>query len=314
MPRAALSALTLVIVSGAGWAQHGSPVPAAAGAPHVMLIVEENRSAPSVIGASDAPYINSLATTYGVATAAYGQAHPSLPNYLELISGSTQGVRDDGTGYSFAGPTLVDQMTQHGISWRAYMESMPATCFSGASAGTYAKKHDPFMYFTSITANAAQCRNVVPFTSLAADLASPQAPDFAWVTPNLCNDGHDCSTATADGWLASNLTAVLSSSWFAEDGIVILTWDEGADSSGCCGSADGGRIVTIVIASAAHAHATLSQPVDHAGTLRTIEDVYGLPPLGDAACTCSGTLAALVPPSPSAAPPGLTWLTAPHWR
>src|SRR5579859_5263732 len=145
-----LAALAIVFGGIAGvW----RPTTVAADAPHVMLIVEENRSASDVIGSSDAPYINSLADRYGLATSSYGQSHPSLPNYLELLSGSTQGVTDDGTQYSFAGPTLVDQLAQQGIRWRAYMESMPSACYTGGSSGEYAKKHDPFMYFRSITQN-----------------------------------------------------------------------------------------------------------------------------------------------------------------
>ena len=287
---------------------------AAAMTPHVMVIVDENRDAGSVIASRDAPYINALATRYGVATAAYAQAHPSLPNYLELISGSAQGVSDDGSQHSFAGPTLVDQMAQNGISWRAYMEGMPTACYTGAAAGAYAKKHDPFMYFRSVSDRPAQCQNVVPYTSLRADLSSAQPPDFMWVTPNLCDDGHDCSTATADTWLANNLPPVLASSWFAQDGVVILTWDEGTDSSGCCDGASGGHVATIVIGAGSPRHTTESQAVDHAGTLRTVEDLYGLPPLGDAACTCSGSLAALLPPPAGPATAGLTWLTVPHWR
>lgn len=289
---------------------------ATAAPPHVMLIVEENRSESDVIGSSDAPYVTSLAETYGLALASYGQAHPSLPNYLELLSGSTQGVTDDGTGYSFAAPTLADQLAQHGITWRAYMESMPSACYGGDSSGEYAKKHDPFMYFPAITHSASQCQNVVPFSAMRAELSSSQAADFMWVTPDLCDDGHDCSTATADSWLASNLAPVLSSSWFREDGIVIITWDEGSDTSGCCGGADGGHIATIVIAANRPSHATLAQAVDHAGTLRTIEQLYGVPLLGDAACTCSGDLTQLIPaaqPAPTPAP-SFTWLTVPHRR
>lgn len=284
--------------------------------PHVMLIVEENRSESDVIGSSDAAYVNSLAATHGLAVASYGQSHPSLPNYLELLSGSTHGVSDDGTQYSFAGPTLVDQMAGQHVTWRAYMESMPSACYTGGSSGEYAKKHDPFMYFRSVTQNPTQCQNVVPFGSLHADLNSPQAADFMWVTPNLCNDGHDCSTTTADSWLATNLGPVLSSAWFHQDGVVIITWDEGSDNSGCCGGVDGGHIATLVIAANQQAHLTSSQPVDHAGTLRTIEELYGLPFLGDAACTCSGDLTPLIPaaqvaPTPT---PSLTWLTVPHRR
>jgi phospholipase C len=277
--------------------------------PHVMLIVEENRSESAVIGATDAPYVNGLAARYGLATA-YAQSHPSLPNYLELLSGSTWGVGDDGTGYSFSGSTLVDQLQQRAIRWRAYMESMPAPCYAGAGFNGYAKKHDPFMYFSTITGNAGSCANVVPFAELHADLASGVAPAFMWVTPNLCDDGHDCSTATMDGWLAAHLPPLLSSSWFAEDGVVIITWDEGADSAGCCGGAHGGRIATLMVSSQLYLHSTSAEPVDHAGTLRTVEELYHLPFLRDAACACSGDLQPLIQSAPS----GLTWLTAPHFR
>ena len=307
-------AVIALAASVAGTVPGGRSVAAATPSPpHVMLIVEENRDYPSVVGSADAPYINGLANRYGLATASYAQARPSLPNYLTLLSGSTQGVTDDGTGYSFAGPTLVDQLAQRGITWRAYMESMPGPCYAGAASGEYAKKHDPFMYFTSITAHPAQCQNVVPLESLTADVDSATAPDFIWVTPDLCDDGHDCSTATADSWLAANLPPVLASDWFSHNGVVIVTWDEGTVSTGCCNGAYGGHIATIVLAGGSQQHTTTTTAVDHAGTLRTIEQLYGLPPLNDAACACSGSLEALLP-TPAAATAGLTWLTVPHRR
>lgn len=310
----ALGALVAAVAPGSAVAgtAHAllTPPPVLAPAPHVMLIVEENRSESAVIGASAAPYVNALVNRYGLATSSFAQSHPSLPNYLELLSGSTWGVADDGTGYSFTGSTLADQLEHHGIRWRAYMESMPGVCYRGAGINGYAKKHDPFMYFTTITGSASSCGNVVPYAQLHADLASGAAPDFMWVTPNLCDDGHDCATATMDGWLSTNLPAVLASSWFAQDGVVIITWDEGADSAGCCAGAHGGRVATIVVSSRRYGHATSASPVDHAGTLRTIEELYGLSFLRDAACSCSGDLMSLVASPPST----LTWLSAPHFR
>jgi hypothetical protein len=287
--------------------------PASAAVPHVMLIVEENRSESDVIGSPDAPYVNGLAQRYGRATMAFAQSHPSLPNYLELLSGSTQGVTDDGTGYSFAAETLVGQLQSRGIGWRGYMEGMPSACYSGAGTNAYAKKHDPFMYFTAITQNAGTCANVVPFSKLRTDLESNTAPPFLWVTPDLCHDGHDCSTATMDGWLASELPRVLASAWYARDGMVIITWDEGASGAGCCGGAHGGQVATIVVSSRVAQHVEMTAPVDHAGTLRTLEKLYGLSFLGDAACTCSGNLDVL---AGTAAPAGTgyTWLTVPHLR
>lgn len=312
-PVAALAVTLLSFSCAAGGARAASAAAASPQAPHVMVIVEENRSEESVIGSPDASYINMLASRYGLAGASYAQSHPSLPNYLELISGSTQGVHDDGSGYTFAGPTLVDELAQHGVTWRAYMEGMPSPCYPGASIGRYAKKHDPFMYFTSITGTPSQCSNVVPFGMLAGDTGSPSAPDFMWVTPDLCNDGHDCSTGTADAWLTSNLPPVLDSPWFGHDGIVIITWDEGSGGESCCGGAAGGHIATIVVAAGAAQHQSMTAAVDHAGVLRTIEQLYGVPLLGDSACACSGSLSPLLPTAASPAP-AITWLTVPHFR
>lgn len=276
-----------------GTPRHAVESASASGVPHVLVIVEENREYSGVIGSSAAPYVNRLASKYGLATRSYGRAHPSLPNYLDLLSGSTWGVTDDGTGYLFPGPTFVDQLAGAGIGWRAYMEGMPSACYGGGSSGGYAKKHDPFMYFSSITQNAAQCANVVPYSQASSDLASGSAPPFLWVTPNLCDDGHDCSTQTMDSWLSANLPMFLSSSWFQQDGEVILTWDEGSTDAGCCGSAWGGHVATIVIAGHGGRAVTSGAAVDHAGTLATLETLYGLPPLREAACGCSGNLRGL---------------------
>jgi phospholipase C len=278
---------------------HGSSSPTSATppprqVPHVIVILEENRSVGAVLGSSSAPYVNQLAQTYGVAEASFGQSHPSLPNYLELISGSLQGVGDDGTGYRFAGPTLVDQLAAKGVSWRAYMEDLPSPCYDGPESGGYAKKHDPFMYFSSITGMAAQCDRVVPYTQLGSDLRAATVPAFVWITPNLCHDGHDCGNATMDAWLHSNLPPLLSSAWFAEDGVAIITWDEGEGNSACCSGAHGGRILTIVISTRVHGHVTSDTAVDHAGVLRSVEQLYSLPPLGGAACACSGDVNTLI--------------------
>jgi hypothetical protein len=257
-----------------------------------MVIVMENRESSSVLGQPDAPYINSLANSYGSATQWYGVSHPSLPNYLAMISGSTQGVQDDGTGYTFGGPTLVDQLAGRGIGWKAYMEDMPSPCFGGASSGGYAKKHDPFMYFTSITSNPAQCARVVPGGELATDLANGTAPPFIFVTPNLCNDGHDCGNATADSWLKGEMQTVMNSSWYGRGASVVITWDEGGSSSGCCGSAAGGQIATIVVTAAGQRR--LGTPGDHYGMLRALEEAYGVGYLGQAANPASGDLRPLL--------------------
>ena len=272
-----------------------APVATAAtppGPPHVMVIVMENREESSVVGQPDAPYTTSLANGYGQATHWYGVSHPSLPNYLAMVSGSTQGVSDDGTSYSFAGPAFVDQLAQRGIGWRAYMEDMPSPCFGGASSGRYAKKHDPFMYFRSITATPAQCARVVPHGQLAGDLAAGTAPPFLWVTPNLCDDGHDCGNSTADSWLKGEMQLVMGSTWYRQGGSVVITWDEGGSDNGCCGGAAGGQIATIVVTAAGRRR--LDTPGDHYGMLRALEEAYGVGFLGAAGNAANGDLRPLL--------------------
>src|SRR5947209_934503 len=129
--RLVLAVAALVAVAGCG-----SPTPASSPSSAAPSIV-----VPSLLPSSPTPAgsTTSLANGHGLATHWYGVSHPSLPNYLAMISGSDQGVHDDGTSYSFAGPTLVDQLAQRGIGWKAYMEDMPAPCFGGSSSGRYAK-------------------------------------------------------------------------------------------------------------------------------------------------------------------------------
>ena len=96
---------------------------------------------------------------------------------------------------------LADQIEAGGRSWKGYMEDMPSPCFVGNS-GNYVQKHNPFIYYNDIRTNTARCQqSVVPYTRLDADLQNNTLPDFAWITPNLCNDAHDCSTTTAKAFL-----------------------------------------------------------------------------------------------------------------
>lgn len=263
--------------------------------PHVLIVLMENREDRDVIGSPSAPYVNDLAARFGLATESFGASHPSLPNYLDLIAGGTLGITTDCTGCTVDAPVLADQFTSAGIPWAAYAEGMPSPCFTGASApADYAKRHNPFVYVRHLVANATECGQVRPLSSFAADLASASPPDFVWVTPDLCHDGHDCDTATADAWLRSFIQPILGSGWYAAGGIVILTWDEGDSSAGCCNGAHGGHIATLVLSARTPPGSRLNTPVDHAGVLRTIEDLFGLPHLADAACPCSGSLAPLL--------------------
>lgn len=262
--------------------------------PRVMLIVFENRELCEAISPRRAPNLARTVRKYGLASQSYGWTHPSAPNYLELIAGSGFGVNDNNT-HSLSGRTLVDQFEDHGIRWRAYMEGVSSPCFRGeASPDGYVQRHNPFMYFSAIRSDPKRCANVVPYADLVRDL-NGDMPSFIWVTPNLCHQGHDCSLRTADNWLADLLSTVQGSKWYQQGGIVIVTWDEGISNAGCCRGARGGRIATIVISERARGK-RLTTPLTHAGVLRGIERLYGLPLLGRARCACSGDLYPLLDP------------------
>ena len=123
-----------------------APVRALPNFSHIYVILMENEEQSGVIGSSAAPYINSLARQYAQASQYFGVSHPSLPNYLELLGGSTFGISSDCTDCFVNAPNLADQLDAAHKSWKAYMEDMPSPCFVG-NAGDYAQKHDPFIYF-----------------------------------------------------------------------------------------------------------------------------------------------------------------------
>jgi hypothetical protein len=252
----------------------------------------ENHEYGDIIGSSEAPYINALARSYALATGMYAITHPSLPNYLALTGGSTFGISSDCTDCTVGARGIVDQLESEHVSWRAYMEGLPRPCFTGASTDDYAKKHDPFMYYTRVATNPAWCRNIVPFNRLAANERAKALPRFVWITPDLCHDMHDCPVATGDRFLASLVPPLLTA--LGPHGLLVLTWDEGSSDNGCCRLASGGHIVTILAGGLARRRARLSTPVDHYSVLQTIEDLLGLPRLRGAACACTPSLRPLL--------------------
>jgi hypothetical protein len=248
----------------------------------------ENHEFGSVIGSGTAPFVDDLAGRSVLLTSSYAITHPSLPNYLALVGGSTFGIESDCTSCTVDGRGLVDQLDSAGIGWRAYMEGMPSPCFTGAASGRYAKKHDPFLYFEDLVGDPARCRRVTPFTELEADLAANRLPAFAWITPDLCHDMHDCSVQEGDAWLRTWVPRVVGG--LGPEGILILTFDEGSTEARCCGVAAGGHIVTIITGPGARAGIEQRLPADHYSILRLIEDNWGLPRLGQAACPCTPTI------------------------
>jgi hypothetical protein len=239
--------------------------PAQSVTPHVFVIVMENtgldralRSLPIARLAS----ANALATNYSAV------ARPSLPNYLALTSGSTWGITDNDY-HSLPAADLGSQLTTAGISWRAYMEGMTAEAGCMRSPYPYALKHNPFAYY-----GGACPSNVVPVEALDGDLAGV-TPNFVWITPDLCHDGHDCAVDVAGTWLDGQVSRIVSSDAWRSGGVLFIVWDEG----------DGGdsNLVPLIMLTKDATATRIETQLDHYSLLATIEDIFGLPRIGAAA-------------------------------
>jgi hypothetical protein len=244
---------------------------------HVVVIVFENEERGSVIGSSDAPTFTRYARAYADFTHYDGVAHPSLPNYLALVSGSTHGITDDCTDCTVDARNLADTFAAAHISWKTYAEGLPYAGYTGAFSGRYAKKHDPFVYFRDVFGRRRRLAHVVPFTQLRRDLAARRLPRFALVVPDLCDSMHDCSVATGDAWLHSVLPPLLRSRQL-RGGVVFVVFDEGTSDEG-----GGGRVPAFAAGPAVRPHSRFTRATSHYGLLRTIEDAWRLPRLGESA-------------------------------
>jgi hypothetical protein len=249
----------------------------------VAVIVLENHETGDVLGSPRAPYLNSLARKYALVSHDHGLAHPSLPNYIGLVTGRTAGITSDCVPRRcpVSGPSLVDQLEAGGVSWRAYMESMPRPCFhySGDELGRYAQRHNPFSYLTRVWRRPERCGKVVPLTNLRADLETGLS-QFTWITPNLCHDMHDCPISSGDAWLRRTAPPLLEA--LGPRGVLVITFDEGRTSAECCGGARGGRLATVLAGGGVPHGVELTRAVDHYSTLATVESLLGLPRLGHA--------------------------------
>jgi hypothetical protein len=248
------------------------------GISRVVVVWMENREAPAVTAIS-MPYLFGLSVRYGRATRMYAVSHPSLPNYLALWSGSTQGVTDDKT-HNFTTASLASEVTAASKRWRVYAQDVPANCFTRPAAtggrdgpgvaGTYARKHEPAISFRSVSANPAECAKIQPLAAF-----DPTAFDVAFVVPNMCNDAHDCSLAAGDAFLKAFLPSVLESPDWSHT-LLVVSFDEGAsDTNG------GGNVFTLVARQGLSGF-TSSTVHTHYGVLRTIEDLLALPCLANA--------------------------------
>jgi hypothetical protein len=238
---------------------------------HVAVVVLENRARRQVLGSPDAPAFNAFARNGAVLTEYRGVTHPSLPNYLALVSGSTHGITTDCTSCTVGGLSLADTLEARNLTWKAYAEGLPRVGWTGPSRGRYAKKHVPFLYFRRILERPARLRRIVPLAQISRDRAAGRLPNFALVVPDLCHDMHDCSVATGDAWLKRFLPPLLKLPRTA----VFVVFDESD-------TADPG-VPALALGSLVRPHSSSMSAISHYGVLRTIEEGFGLPLLGQSA-------------------------------
>ena len=244
---------------------------------HVVWIWMENHRSSDVLGSPNAPYETALAAQCGSSAQAHDVGSPSLPNYLGATSGDTWGITDDAppSAHPLAHDNLFRQVRDSGRRAVSYEEGMPAPC-ALAGSGRYAVKHNPAAYYTGPGDRAAcQTDNValgdVHGGALADALDGGTLPAFSFVTPDLCNDTHDCDEATGDRWLATWIPRIVkSATWRRGRSAIWVVWDEPTP------------MPLIVVAPAARPGATSAGPSDHYGLLRAAEETLGLPLLGRA--------------------------------
>ncbi|GAA1814205.1 acid phosphatase [Planosporangium flavigriseum] len=235
---------------------------------HVVVAIFENTAYAKMAGNKKAPYLNSLMKRSAVFTNAHAVTHPSQPNYLALFSGSTHGVKDDHCPVDLRGkPNLGRQLLDAGLGFTGYSEDLPMPGFLGCSHKRYAAKHNPWVDFDNVPASANQ-----PYSAFPTDFST--LPTVSFVVPNLCDDMHDCGVETGDRWARAHLDPYLR--WAERhNSLLIVTFDENDGSPK-------NQILTL-FAGAGVAPRNHREPINHYRVLRTIQDFYGLPPIGQTA-------------------------------
>ncbi|MFE9417071.1 alkaline phosphatase family protein [Streptomyces griseofuscus] len=236
---------------------------------HVVVVMFENKNYSTIKGGSSAPYLNSLASQGTLFTNAFGVTHPSQPNYISLFSGSQQGItNDDCISKTFQAGNLGQQLLNAGRTFKGYSEGLPSAGYTGCSSGNYRRKHAPWVDFPTVSGSAYN----VPYSSFPSDYS--KLPTVSFVIPNMCNDMHDCSVGTGDTWIKNNLDGYVQ--WAkTHNSLLIATFDEDNFTSV-------NQIYTVFAGAHVKAGYQSNTQINHFNVLRTIEDMYGLPALGNA--------------------------------
>jgi phosphatidylinositol-3-phosphatase len=232
---------------------------------HIVIVVEENHAYKKIIGNPGAPYMNSLASLGASFLQAYGVTHPSQPNYIALFSGSTQGVTDDRCPYRFTEPNLATELRNKGLSFTGFSEDLPSVGYQGCHSNGYYRKHSPWTNFTDVPSQVNQ-----PLTSFPKDFS--KLPTVSFVIPNINHDMHNGTIQAADHWLKTNIDPYVK--WAkTHNSLLIVTWDEDDFTKI-------NRIPTFMVGPMVK-KGHYQERISHYNVLRTIEEIYGLPLLGN---------------------------------
>jgi PKD repeat protein len=238
---------------------------------HVVTVVLENAERSAVL--QSGPYETHLAATYAQASAYYAACHPSAPNYLSMTSGQTLQCGSDSWNV-YSSTNVADLVERAGETWGAYMESMPTPCDTSNTV-LYAVRHDPFVYYSDIVHNTTRCdSHVLSLSAWNSSVASGNIPNYAFISPNVKDDGHDTGVAYADNWLHGWLAPLINTTWFAST-VFFLVYDEGSSSLGFNGTA-GGNIYFAAVSPFAKTGFTLATKETHYDLLTTTEWLLGL--------------------------------------
>ena len=261
----------------------------------VFIILMESIPWSSIKNSSSAPYINNVLLPQASYCSQYFNDHNnsafnSLPTYLWLESGTNFGITDDNPpsmDHQSTTNHLVTQLKNRGIAWKTYQEDITGTVMPLVDSGSYAVRHNPFVYFDDVTgtnnANYAYgIAHIRPYTELSTDLASNTVARYNFITPNLCHDMHSSCTPLldqvrqGDTWLSTEIPQIMASSAFSNNGVIFITWDDAGTNNTPIG--------LIAVSPLAKGNGCVSTThYSHSMLLRTIQEMLQISPLlGDA--------------------------------
>ncbi|KAF9159811.1 hypothetical protein BGX21_002895 [Mortierella sp. AD011] len=259
---------SLTLLAATAFAQ----APKGAAFDHIVIIFLENTD--YALASTDS-YFQALIPQGILLDNYHGLAHPSQPNYIASIGGSTHSVTSDSTyNLSPSYSTIVDLLEAKHLTWKTYQENIPSVCYTGSSSSSlYYRKHNPFVSYGSIYKNSTRCNNVVPATQFATDVNNGALPNYSFYTPNIKNDGHDTTVAYAGQWLTGFLTPLLSNSNFMKNTLVVVTFDEAEDYSDTTN-----HVLALLLGDAVNGTANTvdSTYYTHYSLISTVENNWGL--------------------------------------